>query len=125
MARSGADNGIVFALRESARIPLPRATNEGIGSMGKHRRTSHVTRCVRTVQAKGLIKAPQNVSLGRATGGMVALALVLGGVGAEAAAASTHGGDHANAGQPGGTSRIGTSHTLASPDGVSQRPWMY
>jgi hypothetical protein len=80
---------------------------------------------MRTVQATSLIKTPQNVSLGRATGGMVALALVLGGVGAEAAAASTHGGDHANAGQAAGSGRIGTSHSLASPDGVSQRPWMY
>jgi hypothetical protein len=94
--------------------------------MGKHRRTSHVTRCVQAVQAKGLIKAPQNVSLGRATGGAVALALVLGGLGAEAAAASTHvGGDHANAGQTANGGRVGTSHALASPNGVSQRPWMY
>ena len=126
MARSGADNGVVSALRESAWIPLPRDTNEGIASMGKHRRTSHVARYVQAVQANGLIKAPQNVSLGRATGGVVALALVLGGIGAEAAAASTHGGDdHVNAGQPVGSGRIGTSHSLASPDVVSQRPWMY
>ena len=94
--------------------------------MGKHRRTSHVARHVQTVQAKGLIKTSQMVPLGRATGGVVALTLVLGGLGAEAAAASTHGGsDHINAGQHVNSGHIGASHSLARPDVVSQRPWMY
>ena len=94
--------------------------------MGKHRRPSHASRYVRAVHDKGLIKAPQNVSLGRATGGVVALTLVLGGLGAEAAAASTHSvGDHVNAGQNVRDGRTGTSHALASPNPISQRPWMY
>lgn len=104
---------------------MPGDINEGIASMGKHRRPSHAVRYVRTVQAKSLIKAPQNVSLGRATGGVVALTLVLGGLGAEAAAASTHGSDHINAGQSVRDGHVGMSHSLASPGPVSGRPWMY
>jgi hypothetical protein len=113
-------------LRESARIPPSGDTTEGIASMGKHRRTSHAAKYVRAVHAEGLIKTPQNVSLGRVTGSAVALALVLGGVGAEAAsAATTHGGDHVGAGKSVRGHHVGTSHLLVSTNAVSQRPWMY
>jgi|HubBroStandDraft_1064217.scaffolds.fasta_scaffold417532_1 hypothetical protein len=93
--------------------------------MGKHRRPSHVARYVHAVHGDGLIKAPQNVSLGRMTGGVVALTLVLGGLGAEAAAASTHGVDHNGARQPVGSGHVGTSHQLADPAVGTPRPWMY
>jgi hypothetical protein len=94
--------------------------------MGKHRRPSHAARYVRTVHAAGLIKEPQSVSLGRVTGGVVALTLVLGGLGAEAAAASTHGaGDHVGTGHALGRGHVGASHELASSDSTSGRPWMY
>lgn len=93
--------------------------------MGKHRRTSHVARRVRAVQGEGLIKAPQNVSLGRMTGGAVALALVLGGIGAEAAASAHGGSDQIGAGQRAGEGHVGASHQLAGPNVISQRPWMY
>jgi hypothetical protein len=93
--------------------------------MGKHRRPSHVAKYVQAVHGESLMKAPQNVSLGRMTGGVVALTLVLGALGAEAAAASTIGGDHNGAGQPVGGGHVGTSHQLASPDVGSPRPWMY
>lgn len=98
---------------------------KGMASMGRHRRTSYVARCVRAVQGEELIKASQNVSLGRMAGGVVALTLVLGGLGTEAAAASTHGGDQVGAGHPVDGGHVGTSHQLASPGIVSQRPWMY
>jgi hypothetical protein len=112
-------------LREAARIPLSGDTNEGIAEMGKHRRPSHVAKYVHAVHGDGSIKAPQNASLGRMTGGVVALTLVLGGLGTEAAAAATHGGDQAGAGQRVSGDHIGTTHQLASAGHVSQGPWMY
>jgi hypothetical protein len=85
--------------------------------MSKHKRTSHIARYVRAVQGEGLIKAAQRVSLGLVTGGMVAMALVLG---AQAAPASTHGSSHhAVADQ---TCRPWMYHCPAT---VSNRPWMY
>jgi hypothetical protein len=73
--------------------------------MRKDKRTPHAAR---DTQSAELINARENVSLGRviglASGGMVAAALVLGGLGVTAAEASTH----ASSGQT-----------------VSQRPWMY
>jgi hypothetical protein len=62
---------------------------------------------------------------------MVALALVLGGIGTEAAAATAHGDvNHAGAGQPGvdqhgADGHTGATHLLASSGSTSQRPWMY
>jgi hypothetical protein len=93
--------------------------------MGKHRRTSQAAWYVRAVHGEGLTKAPQNVSLGRMTGGMVALAIVLGGLGAEAAAAAHVGGEHNGAGQKTGSGSVGASRQLADPGVVGQRPWMY
>jgi hypothetical protein len=60
------------------------------------------------------------------TGGAVALALILGGLGTEAAAASTHSVDHAGTGQRVGSDHARASQQLASSDTTSPpRPWMY
>lgn len=94
--------------------------------MGKHRRAPHAVMRVPTAAAEALTQASQNESLGRAARGIAVLALVVGSLGAEAAAASGHGGhDHVGAAQPVGTSHIGGSYQLTSSGGISHRPWMY
>jgi len=95
--------------------------------MGKHRRTSRVARYLQTVPAHGVIKVPQSDSLGRATLGVAALALVVGSLGAEAAAVSSHGaGELVGAGQQAVSGHAGPSYHLASAGStISQRPWMY
>lgn len=93
--------------------------------MGKHRRTPHVFSPARAISGKGVTTAPQTDSLGRATRGIAVLALVLGSLGAEAAAVSGFGADHVGARQPLGGSRIGADSQLTSSGRISQRPWMY
>jgi hypothetical protein len=94
--------------------------------MGKHRRTSHAAMHVPFVQAKDPARPPQSDSLGRTTRGLVALTLVLGGLGAEAAAVAAHGGgDHAAAGQRTTYGHASTTYHLTSSGGTTGSPWMY
>ena len=68
--------------------------------------------------------ATRNNPPGRAARGILILALVLGGLGAEAAATSGHGaGDHASAHHTAGNLRPGASAYLTSSGHTN--PWMY
>jgi hypothetical protein len=63
---------------------------------------------------------------GRAARGILILALVLGGLGAEAAAIPGHGtGDHASAHRTASNIRLETSAHLTSSGHAIRNPWMY
>jgi hypothetical protein len=69
---------------------------------------------------------PRTGLLGRTARAMVILALVLGILIADAAAASGHGsGGHARAHQPAGSVRLEANSHLTSSGVISERPWMY
>jgi hypothetical protein len=71
----------------------------------------------RTVPAEGLTAATRTDALGRGARGIAILALVLGSIGAGAAATSGYGSSgHASAHQPAANIHLG--HLMA-------RPWMY
>jgi|HubBroStandDraft_1064217.scaffolds.fasta_scaffold243921_2 hypothetical protein len=86
----------------------------------------YVAMHARTVPVEGSTLVPRTDPRGRATRGMVIMALVLGSLGANAMAASGYGsGDHTGAQQPAGHIRLGASSYVASSVLVSDRPWMY
>ena len=90
--------------------------------MKAHRWIQPVGVHVRTVPAEGLAGAPRTDPLVRTARGMVILALVLGGLGAEAAASPGHvSADHANGHQQTGNIRLMASATLH----IANRPWIY
>jgi hypothetical protein len=94
--------------------------------MKTHKWIPHVVMQARTVPVEGLTGALRTDPLGRAARGIVILALVLGGLGADAAATSGYGsGDHASAHQPTGNIRLGANSYLISRDHITGRPWMY
>ena len=92
----------------------------------KRRCVPYVAMHARTVPVEGSMPGPRTDPRGRATRTVVIMALVLGGLGANAVAASDYGSsDHAGAHQPAGNIRVGASSYLTSPVHVSDRPWMY
>lgn len=92
----------------------------------KRRCTPYVAMHARTVPADQSVLVPRTDPRSRATRGMVITALVLGSLGASAAAASGYGiGDHAGAHQPAGNIRLGASSPVSSSVLVNDRPWMY
>jgi hypothetical protein len=82
--------------------------------MKAHNWPPNVTIPAQSTSAESLTAAPQAYPLGRATRGVIVLAILLGGIGAEAAVAS-------------GT--VSVNHSGASPAAntalSTQRPWMY
>ncbi len=89
--------------------------------------TPYAAMHARTVPVEGSILVPRTDPRGRATRGMVIMALVLGGLGANAVVASGYGtSDHAGAHQPAANIRLGASSYVTSPvHVVSDRPLMY
>jgi len=86
--------------------------------MAKHRRILHEVAQPRIVPAEGLAGVVRTDPLVRTARGITILALVLGGLGAGAAASSGHSGaDHARTHQP-----AGNTHLAAAK---SSRPWLY
>jgi hypothetical protein len=77
----------------------------------------------RAVPVEGKAEAPRTDPLVRTAHGILILALVLGCLGADAAAG--HGGGHATALQPGGSIRVGTSVEAKNHRHITNRPWMY
>jgi len=86
--------------------------------MAKHRRILHEVAQPRIVPTEGVAGAVQTDPLVRTARGITILALVLGGLGAGAAASSGHSGaDHARTHQP-----AGNTHLAAAK---GSRPWLY
>lgn len=93
--------------------------------MKTHSWTLHVDTQSRTAPAEGRMAALRNDPLGRTTRGVLILALVIGGLGAEAAAISGHGSEGHASNHPAGKARVGTSVYLKTHSHVTNRPWMY
>jgi len=90
--------------------------------MKAHRWTQHVAKHARTVPAESLAEAPRTDPLARTARGMVILSLVIGGLGAAAAASPGHvSADHANGHQQTGDIRLMASTVLHT----ANRPWIY
>jgi hypothetical protein len=79
----------------------------------------------RAVPVEGKAEAPRTDPLVRTAHGILIMALVLGCLGGAAATASEHAGGHANALQPGGSIRVGTSVEVKHHHHIVNRPWMY
>jgi hypothetical protein len=87
--------------------------------MKAHRWTQYVARHARTVPDESLAEAPRADSLARTARGMVIMSLVIGGLGAGAAASSGHASaDHVNGHQQTGNIRLMVLKT-------ANRPWIY
>jgi hypothetical protein len=122
MADPGADNGVVF-FQGICAGPTVSVTDEGITPMKTQR---YVPMHARTIPADGPTGALRTDPPVRAVRGFVILALVLGGLGADAAATSGYGSsDHASAHQPAGNISLGAGSYALSPRHITGRPWMY
>jgi hypothetical protein len=89
--------------------------------MKTHRRVRHIAMHARTVPVGGLPETPRTDPMVRTTRGILILALLLGGLGAEATELSGHGSaGHASAHQLAGKIRL-----TASTSHISNRPWIY
>jgi hypothetical protein len=94
--------------------------------MKTHRWILHVTIPARTVTADGSSGALRTRPLiWAATRGILILAIVLGGLGAEAAASSGHSGDHAGPHRQVGEIRYATSSYAVGSGYIKNGPWMY
>ena len=94
---------------------------KGIFQMTTHRRILHDVIPARTIPVEGLPGALRTDPLARAARGILILSLVLGSLGADAAASSAHGSaDHASTRQPAGNIRL-----TASSGHIAGKPWMY
>lgn len=93
--------------------------------MKTHRWILHVAIQARTVPVDGLPGALRTGPLVWAVRGILLLAVVLGSLGADAAASSGYGsGDRASAHQPAGNMRLAASAYPIS-SGYKDAPWMY
>ncbi len=94
--------------------------------MKNHRWILHVVTQAQTVPAEVTPGAPRNDPLVRTARGMLILALLLGSLGADAAASSAVGSvGHANGHQPAGTISLAASASAISSVRISNMPWMY
>lgn len=87
--------------------------------MKTHRRVRYVAMHARTVPFEGLPETPRTDPMVRTARGILVLALALGSLGAEAAAAGHGSTDHASSHQPTGNTRLTASTHAAS------KPWIY
>ena len=121
MPHPAMDNGVVSLLRDPADSTI-QVTDEGIFPMKAHRWILPVAIQTRTVPVEGLPGALRTDPLLRAARGTVILALVLGSLGADAAASSGYGSaDHASARKPAANISLAASASSR----VTNRPWMY
>jgi len=87
--------------------------------MKTRKRIPHVAKHARTVPVEGLAGAPRTDPLARTARGIFILTLVLGSIGADAAASSgSSSADHAGTHQPASNIRLTAAGHTASP-------WMY
>ena len=113
MPHAEMDIGVVFFYEILQTLAI-KVTDEGIIPMTTHRRILHEVIPAQTVHAGGSTGAVRTDPLVRTARGITILALVLGGLGAGAAASS----GHSSADQP-----AGNTHLAAGS--MSSRPWMY
>jgi hypothetical protein len=94
--------------------------------MNTQRWILHAAPQERTVQIEGRTGALRADPLGRTARGILILALVLGSLGAEAMALSSHDtSDHTRALQPVGSIHVGENAHLVKNKHFINRPWMY
>jgi hypothetical protein len=109
-----------FLYRDSADSAI-KVIDEGIILMKTHRQTLHVAKHARTAPADGVTEAQRTDPLVRTARRILILALVLGSIGAEAAASSGFAGtDHTSANQPTNHVQLTSAATMSV-----HSPWMY
>jgi hypothetical protein len=120
MSHPGPESGVVSSLGEFA-DSAHQVTDERIIPVGKHRRVPHASVQPRTVSLEEFPEGPRSDPPAQAARGILILALVLGGLGAGAAASSGYGSaDHAGPARSAGDIHLAASSSHAIPMG-----WMY
>jgi hypothetical protein len=124
MPHGKADDGVDFLIRDPAGSAL-EVTDEGTNPMKTHRQTLHVAKHARTVPAEGPNGAPRNVSLVRATRGILILAFALGSLGTDVAISAGYGtADHVTDHPSVDNVRL-ASHVSTATSRISNVAWIY
>jgi len=103
-----------------------QVTDERIILVSKHRRVPHAFVQARAVPFEEFPEGPRTDPLAQAVRGILILALVVGSLGADAAASSGPGSaDHASAHQPAGDIRLAASAYPIGSSHMVPATWMY
>ncbi len=103
-----------------------QVTDEGIVPMKTHKWIPHVVMQARIVPVETSPVTPRTDPLVHTARGILILALVLGSLGADAAASSGYGSvGHASASQPAGNIRLAVSAYTKSSGDMIPASWMY